>query len=414
MTKELFQTPDAPLPPTGELAGRRILLGVSGGIAAYKAAELVRLLIKAGAQVQVAMTAAATHFVTPVTFQALSGQPVFVDQWDARVDNNMAHIDLSRQADAILVAPASADLLAKIAQGRADDLLSTLILARNCPLLVAPAMNRQMWENPATRRNATQLAEDGVVLLGPDAGPQACGEVGDGRMWEPEALKEALVGFFQPKRLAGRRVLLTAGPTYEAIDPVRGITNLSSGRMGYALARACQQAGAQVTLVSGPTDLPCPLGVERIGAASAREMREAVLARVGETQVFIAVAAVADYRPEQAAPQKIKKTADSLTLTLVKNPDILAEVAALPAPPFCVGFAAESENLAAYAEAKRQKKRLPLVVGNLFSDAFGGAENKVVLFDADGAHPLAPASKARLATQIVAHLAGLLAAPVRI
>lgn len=414
MTNELFQTPAASLSPIGELTGRRILLGVSGGIAAYKAAELVRLLIKAGAQVQVAMTAAATHFVTPVTFQALSGQPVFVDQWDARVDNNMAHIDLSRQADAILVAPASADLLAKIAQGRADDLLSTLILARNCPLLVAPAMNRQMWENPATRRNAAQLAEDGVVLLGPDAGPQACGEVGDGRMWEPEALKEALVGFFHPKHLAGRRVLLTAGPTYEAIDPVRGITNLSSGRMGYALARACQQAGAQVTLVSGPTNLPCPLGVERIAAGSAREMREAVLARVGEAQVFIAVAAVADYRPEQAAPQKIKKTAESLTLNLVKNPDILAEVAALPGAPFCVGFAAESENLEAYAEAKRQKKRLPLVVGNLFSDAFGGEENKVVLFDGDGAHPLAPASKARLAAQIVAHLAGLLAAPVRI
>ncbi len=388
-----------------ELLGKKILLGVTGGIAAYKAAELTRLLQKQGATVQVAMTEAATHFVGAVTFQALSGQPVFTDQWDARMANNMAHIDLSREADAVLVAPASADFLAKVAHGQADDLLTTLVLARDCPLLVAPAMNRQMWENPATQRNAATLAADGITLLGPACGDQACGEVGAGRMLEPAEIVEDLIAFFQAKPLAGKRVLLTAGPTFEALDPVRGITNLSSGKMGYALARACAQAGAAVTLVSGPTGLACPRGVLRVEVTAALEMQREVLARAGESDVFIGVAAVADYRPAAPSAQKIKKNAAAMTVELVKNPDILAEVAALPRPPFCVGFAAESHDLATYAEGKRVNKKLPLVVGNLISDGFGGEDNTVVLFDAAGAHPLATASKTEVARSIVAAIA---------
>lgn len=388
-----------------ELLGKKILLGVSGGIAAYKAAELTRLLQKQGASVQVAMTEAATHFVGPVTFQALSGQPVFTDQWDSRMANNMAHIDLSRSADAILVAPASADFLAKVAHGQADDLLTTLVLARDCPLLAAPAMNRQMWENPATRRNAATLAADGITLLGPGCGDQACGESGAGRMLEPEEIVEDLIAFFQPKLLAGKRVLLTAGPTFEALDPVRGITNLSSGKMGYALARACAQAGAAVTLVSGPTGLACPRGVSRVDVTAALEMHREVLARAESSDIFIGVAAVADYRPAAPAERKIKKDAAGMAVELVKNPDILAEVAALPRPPFCVGFAAESHDLATYAEGKRVNKKLPLVVGNLIGDGFGGEDNTVVLFDAAGAHPLATASKTEVARSIVAAIA---------
>lgn len=391
-----------------ELLGKKILLGVTGGIAAYKAAELTRLLQKQGATVQVAMTEAATHFVGAVTFQALSGQPVFTDQWDARMANNMAHIDLSREADAVLVAPASADFLAKVAHGQADDLLTTLVLARDCPLLVAPAMNRQMWENPATQRNAATLAADGITLLGPACGDQACGEVGAGRMLEPAEIVEDLIAFFQAKPLAGKRVLLTAGPTFEALDPVRGITNLSTGKMGYALARACAQAGAAVTLVSGPTGLACPRGVLRVDVTAAQEMQREVLARAGESDVFIGVAAVADYRPAAPSAQKIKKNAAAMTVELVKNPDILAEVAALPRPPFCVGFAAESHDLATYAEGKRVNKKLPLVVGNLISDGFGGEDNTVVLFDAAGAHPLATASKTEVARSIVAAIAARL------
>ena len=391
-----------------ELLGKKILLGVTGGIAAYKAAELTRLLQKQGATVQVAMTEAATHFVGAVTFQALSGQPVFTDQWDARMANNMAHIDLSREADAVLVAPASADFLAKVAHGQADDLLTTLVLARDCPLLVAPAMNRQMWENPATQRNAATLAADGITLLGPACGDQACGEVGAGRMLEPAEIVEDLIAFFQAKPLAGKRVLLTAGPTFEALDPVRGITNLSTGKMGYALARACAQAGAAVTLVSGPTGLACPRGVLRVEVSAALEMQREVLARAGESDVFIGVAAVADYRPAAPSAQKIKKNAAAMTVELVKNPDILAEVAALPRPPFCVGFAAESHDLATYAEGKRVNKKLPLVVGNLISDGFGGEDNTVVLFDAAGAHPLATASKTEVARSIVAAIAARL------
>lgn len=400
----------------GELSGKRVVLGVSGGIAAYKSAELVRLLNKAGAEVHVVLTEGGARFVTAVTFQALSGHPVWTDLWDARMPDNMAHIDLSRGADAILVAPASADFLAKLAQGRADDLLTTLCLARPtegiddkpCRLAVAPAMNRQMWENPATRRNMDLLRGDGVAVFGPASGEQACGEVGLGRMLEPEDILEDLIALFQDKPLAGKKLLLTAGPTFEAIDPVRGITNSSSGRMGYALARAAHQAGAQVVLVSGPAALPVPRGVRRISVLSALQMRQAVMTEVADTDIFIGVAAVADYRPAQAAEHKIKKSGDTLNIELTPNPDILAEVASLPRRPFCIGFAAESRNLSEYAEGKRQAKKLEMVVGNLVQHGLGGEDNTVVLFDAVGAHPLPTASKSEVARGIIAHLARLL------
>ena len=392
-----------------ELQGKHIALGVTGGIAAYKAAELVRLLIKQGASVQVAMTEAATRFVTPVTFQALSGKPVFSDQWDARFANNMAHIDLSREADALLVAPASANFLARIAHGLADDLLTTLVLARDCPLLVAPAMNRQMWENPATQRNIALLRRDGVAILGPGCGEQACGETGAGRMIEPEALVTELIAHFQPKLLAGKHVLITAGPTFEAIDPVRGITNRSTGKMGYAIARAAREAGAHVTLVSGPVSLPCPQGVVRIDVSSALQMRDAVQNHAENSDVFVAVAAVADYRPATSAAQKIKKDGNAPSpIELLLNPDILAEVAALPQPPLCVGFAAESQNLHEYAEIKRRTKKIPLIVGNLIQHGFGGDSSTLILFDDNGQQPLPPAPKIELARQLVARIATLL------
>ncbi|GAB2903625.1 bifunctional phosphopantothenoylcysteine decarboxylase/phosphopantothenate--cysteine ligase CoaBC [Uliginosibacterium flavum] len=391
-----------------ELSGKTIVLGVSGGIAAYKAAELTRLLIKAGARVHVVMTENGARFVTPTTFQALSGNPVWTDAWDDRRPNNMSHIDLTRAADALLIAPATANTLAKIAHGIADDLLSTLTLARDCPLLVAPAMNKQMWSNPATQRNVAQLRADGVSIIGPDAGEQACGEVGEGRMSEPEAIREALIAFFQPKPLSGKTVLMTAGPTYEPIDPVRGITNISSGKMGYALARALVMAGAKVQLVSGPVALPTPQGVERIDVHTAREMHRAVMLRAAKADVFVGVAAVADYRSVEVAIDKIKKAGEGLTIELTRNPDILAEVASLPAAPFCVGFAAESQNLDVYASGKLAAKRLKLVVGNLVQDGMGGDTNQVVLFDADGSHPLPRASKTEVAAGIVAHLARML------
>lgn len=392
---------------SGDLQGKRIVLGVTGGVAAYKVCELARLLGKAGASVDVVMTAAGTRFVAPLTFQALTGRPVHTSLWDAPQENGMAHIDLTRGADAVLVAPATADFIARLAHGFADDLLSSLCLARDCPLLVAPAMNRQMWENPATQRNLAQLREDGVAVLGPAAGEQACGEVGEGRMLEAAELLDALIAFYQPKLLAGKRVLLTAGPTYEALDPVRGLTNISSGKMGYALARACAEAGASVTLVSGPVCLPTPAGVTRIDAQSALQMRDAVLAAL-PTEVFIGVAAVADYRPASAAEHKIKKGTGNLTLELAANPDILAEIAARPDVPFCVGFAAESRNLAEYAEGKRKAKRLPLVVGNLVQDGMGGDANVVTLFDAAGAHALLPGDKLTLARAIVRHIAEMM------
>src|SRR3990167_1525531 len=322
---------------------KRILLGITGGIAAYKAAELLRLLMKQGMEVQVAMTEAACHFITPTTMQGLSGKPVFTDQWDAKVANGMAHINLSRAADAIVIAPATADFIAKLAHGLADDLLSTLCLARNCPLIVAPAMNREMWQNAATQRNIAQLLADGVQVLGQDCGVQACGEEGMGRMLEAERLAQDIAAFFQPKRFLGKRILITAGPTYEAIDAVRGITNRSSGKMGYAIAQAALEQGAEVVLVSGPTALAKPYGAQGVDVVSAAQMFEAVKQQVGDCDIFIGVAAVADYRITQPSAQKIKKRAATITLELVPNPDILAYVASLPNPPFCVGFAAESE-----------------------------------------------------------------------
>ena len=392
-----------------ELSGKRITLGVTGGIAAYKAAELVRLLVKLGANVKVVMTEAATRFVTPVTFQALSGNLVFADQWDPRIANNMPHIELSREADLILVAPASADFLAKLTHGLADDLLSTLALARNCPLLVAPAMNLQMWNNPATQRNVATLRGDGITLLGPASGEQACGETGQGRMIEPEEIVEDLVAHFQPKRLAGKRVLMTAGPTFEAIDPVRGITNLSSGKMGFALARAARESGAEVTLVCGPVSQTTPRGVTRINVTGALEMHAEVMRRAAGQDVFIGVAAVADYRPANPSVEKIKKDGSAAPqIELVQNPDILAEVAALPEPPFCVGFAAESQNLTAYAQKKRIAKKIPLIVGNLIQDGFGGDDNKLALFDDTGETRLPPAAKIELARALIAHIAKML------
>ena len=391
-----------------ELLGKRIVLGVTGGIAAYKAAELVRLLGKQGANVQVAMTEGASHFVTATTFQALSGQPVYTDQWDARMPNAMAHIDLSRSADLILVAPASADFLARIAHGMADDLLATMVLARDCPLLLAPAMNRQMWENPATQRNAVQLQADGVHILGPASGEQACGEVGAGRMLEPEEILEEVIAFFTPKLLAGKKVLITAGPTFEAIDPVRGITNLSSGRMGYAVARAARQAGAEVTLVSGPVGFSAPQGVARVNVRSGLDMHAEVMVRAAAADIFIGVAAVADYRVANAAEHKLKKDSGGIPpIELIENPDILAEVAAMAGGPFCVGFAAESQNLEAYAQTKRRKKNIPLIAGNLIQDGFGGDNNRLVLFDDAGVHPLTPAPKSVLARQLIEHIATL-------
>jgi phosphopantothenoylcysteine decarboxylase/phosphopantothenate--cysteine ligase len=382
-----------------------LVLGLTGGIAAYKSAELLRLLMKQGCTVQVAMTEAACHFITPTTMQGLSGKPVYTDQWDTRAPNSMAHINLSREADAIVIAPASADFIAKLAHGMADDLLSTLCLARNCPLLIAPAMNREMWENKATQRNITQLIADGVQVLGPDSGIQACGEEGLGRMLEPEQLAQHITASFQPKLLSGKKVLITAGPTYEAIDAVRGITNSSSGKMGYAIARAAAEAGAQVTLVSGPTALSTPLSTQRINVQSAAQMYSAVMQSVADCEIFISVAAVADYRVAQQSVQKIKKSSATLTLELVPNPDILAQVASLPNPPYCVGFAAESENLAEYAEKKRREKRLPLLVGNIAQNAIGSDDNELILFDKDGEHPLPRADKLTLARQLIQQIA---------
>lgn len=388
------------------MPSRRILLGVTGGVAAYKAAELTRLLVKAGHIVEVVMTEAATRFVAPVTFQALSGNAVYSDIWDPRPDNAMAHIELSRRADLFLIAPATADCIFKLAHGACDDLISTLAAARTCPLAVAPAMNRQMWENPANLRNIAQLQADGVTVLGPGVGEQACGEIGLGRMLEPEQLQDLIEGVFTPKTLEGKRVLLTAGPTFEPIDPVRGITNISSGKMGYALAQACRDAGAEVTLVSGPTALACPAGITRIEVTTAEQMHTMVMAEVGDADMFIAVAAVADYRVTQRQEHKIKKDKVGVpVLELTENPDILASVAALPKPPYCVGFAAESQNLLEYATAKRVKKNIPLIVANLAQNAMGADVNEVVLVDESGHHPLPALPKRELAALIVRELA---------
>ena len=426
------------------LYGRHLVLGISGGIAGYKAADLSRKLQKAGATVQVVMSEAATRFVTPVTFQALTGRPVFSDQWDPRFGNNMAHIDLSRGADAILIAPASADLIAKLALGLADELLPLLCLARQCPLLLAPAMNLQMWLAPATQRHVEQLRRDGVIVLGPGNGDQACGETGDGRMLEAEELLEETIAFFQPKVLAGKRVLITAGPTFEPIDPVRGISNLSSGKMGFAIARAARHAGAHVCLVAGPTALATPAGVQRQNVQTAQQMFDAVMGLLGVNNgsvigseadgsktghskavgskasgsmparargksnllsfdVFIAVAAVADWRVANYSEQKIKKAGTKMApqLSFALNPDILASVAQLPQPPYCVGFAAESENLAGNAADKRKRKGIPLLVANIGHQTFGRDDNELLLVDAKGSSRLPRASKSILAQQLI-------------
>ncbi len=401
-----------------DLAGKHIVLGLSGGIACYKAAELCRSLIKEGATVQVVMTEAAEQFITPVTMQALSGRPVFSSQWDARtsggVDNNMPHINLSREADAILVAPASADFMAKLLHGRADELLSLMCLARprdQVPLILAPAMNREMWSHPATQRNVTQLRADGTTVLDVGVGDQACGETGDGRMLEPEELLYELVRFFSPKPLAGQQVLVSAGPTFEAIDPVRGLTNLSSGKMGFAIARAAHEAGAQVTLVAGPVSLPTPRGVGRINVKSALNMQKTLNVLSQSASVFVSAAAVADWRPVQAAEQKIKKdgSGEVPTLSFVENPDILAGIAASARAQngalYCVGFAAESQDLLAQAQSKRVRKGVPLLVGNIGPDTFGQDDNALLLVDEHGVTELPRADKLVLARQLVAEIA---------
>lgn len=397
-----------------ELAGKHIVLGLSGGIACYKAAELCRALIKEGATVQVVMTEAAEQFITTVTMQALSNRPVYGSQWDSREPNNMPHINLSREADAILIAPCSADFMAKLLHGRADELLSLMCLARpidKVPLLLAPAMNREMWAHPATQRNMAQLTADGATILGVGSGFQACGETGDGRMLEPPELLEDLIAFFQPKPLAGKRVLVTAGPTFEAIDPVRGITNLSSGKMGFAIARAAREAGAQVTLVAGPVSLPTPRGVNRINVTSARDMLAATEPQAGGADIFIATAAVADWRTANASDEKIKKDGSGRPpeLAFTENPDILATLArserARSGALFCVGFAAESHDLAAHAQAKRARKGVPLLVGNIGPATFGADDNALLLVDAQGTQDVPRASKRELARILINEIA---------
>lgn len=393
-----------------DLQGRHIVLGLSGGIACYKSAELARGLIRAGATVQVVMSESAEQFITAVTMQALTNRHVYTSQWDTREPNAMAHINLTRNADAVLIAPASADLMAKLVQGRADELLSLMCLARpieRCPLLLAPAMNREMWAHPATQRNVAQLKADGTTILGPGNGDQACGEIGDGRMLEADELVAELTAFFVPKNLRGQRLLITAGPTFEPIDPVRGITNLSSGKMGFAIARAAQEAGAEVTLVAGPVHLPTPRGVRRIDVQTAQQMYDAVVPQAAQHSVFVATAAVADWRPASLSDQKIKKNGNKVapTFELTENPDILAAVAKLPKRPYCVGFAAESHDLLKHAREKLERKNVPLVVGNLGPATFGRDDNQLILVDAQGHRELPRADKLSLARALVNEIA---------
>ena len=390
------------------LANKKIVLGISGGIAAYKSAELVRALIQEGAEVQVVMSESAMQFITPVTMQALSGKPVYSSQWDARITNNMAHIELSRGADAILIAPASADLMAKLSLGLADDLLTTMCLARDCPLLIAPAMNLQMWGHSATQRSLKRLEDDGVIVLGPGSGDQACGEVGMGRMLEPSELCEQLVAFFQPQVLSGKRVLITAGPTFEAIDPVRGITNRSSGKMGFAIAQAAVEAGAEVHLIAGPCDLPTPLQstgrIKRTNVITGEEMHRVTLASAN-CDVFFAVAAVADWTIANRASQKIKRQEQSgLHLEFRSNPDILLDMAKLAkrtSRPYCVGFAAETDRLGKHSKEKRIRKGIPMIVGNIGPATFGLDTNEILVVDDQGSQNLGRASKLELARKLI-------------
>lgn len=391
-----------------QLSGKKIVLGLTGGIACYKSAEFARALIRDGASVQVVMTDGAARFITPLTMQSLTGYPVHTDQWEAPPENMIPHIDLTRGADAIVIAPCTANVMAKLANGIANDLLSSMCLARqsHVPFMVAPAMNVEMWQNAATQRNVAQLKADGVGILGPAAGYQACGDTGMGRMLEPHELLEEVIAAFQPKVLAGKRVLITAGPTFEPIDPVRGITNRSSGKMGYAVARAARQAGAKVHLVSGPTALATPYGVMRYDVMTAVQMHETVMSLVSGQDIFIAVAAVADWRVANASSQKLKKDGTGMpVLAFEENPDILASVAQLDHRPYCVGFAAESENLLQYGEEKRLRKKIPLLVGNIGHETFGLDENELVLFDEKGHTRLPRADKQSLARELVQAIA---------
>lgn len=387
---------------------KRLLFGVTGGIAAYKAAETARLLTQQGIDVTTVMTESACQFVGPITFQSLTGNPVYTDLWENSTTQSMMHINLSRMVDLILIAPASADIIAKLANGIADDLLTTLCLARDCPLLIAPAMNRQMWENPATQRNISILRQDGVIIAGPSSGIQACGETGMGRMLEPSELLETVHATFYPEKLLpGIRVLITAGPTFEAIDPVRGITNRSSGKMGYAIAQAATESGATVTLISGATCLPPPAVDQFVSVISAEEMLQAVQAAIPQTDIFISVAAIADYRTIKTEPLKLKKTGKNIILELTPNPDILLSVSNLPHPPFCVGFAAETDHLEQNAQAKRRKKHLPLLIANLAQDAIGADESELLMFDDAGKHSLPKATKITQARRIIQHISTL-------
>ncbi|NLY64154.1 MAG: bifunctional phosphopantothenoylcysteine decarboxylase/phosphopantothenate--cysteine ligase CoaBC [Alcaligenaceae bacterium] len=390
-----------------DLSGKRIVLGITGGIACYKAAELTRRLMDHGASITVVMTHAATQFITPTTFQALSGNPVYTETLDARMDNSMAHINLSRQADAIIIVPASADFIAKLCHGMADDLLSTLCLAKgNCPLIVVPAMNREMWSHPATQRNIQQLRQDKAAVWGPGNGSQACGETGDGRMLEPHEIVSETIAFFQEKVLAGKKVLITAGPTEEPIDPVRMITNRSSGKMGYAIAQAAREAGAQVTLISGPTALETPYDVQTVSVRTARQMYDQVMHYANRSDIFISVAAVADWYVSNFQSNKIKKTANTgMDLQFAPNPDILASVAALENGPWCVGFAAETENLLEFAESKRQRKNIPLLVGNLAQDVMNADATTMIFFDENGHQSLPVLPKLAASRQLIRHIA---------
>ena len=391
-----------------ELNGKRILLGVTGGIAAYKAAELVRLLKKNGADVRAVMTDSGAQFVSPVTLQALSGNPVHTSMWDQSIPNGMPHIELSRDCDLILVAPATADFIAKLAAGRANDLLSTLCLARDCVLMIAPAMNRQMWENPSTQRNIKTLLADGVHLVGPDSGEQACGELGVGRMSEPSLIANEIVSWLQPKLLQNKNVIVTAGPTYEAIDAVRGITNASSGKMGYAVAQAAIDAGANVTLISGKTNLNPPTKARFISIISAQDMFDAVINEVDHSDIFISVAAVADFKVRNPSEHKIKKSQQKLSIEFDETPDILKSVASRKNRPFCVGFAAESQNVEEYARKKRIEKGIPLIAANLVTEALNSDDNSLVLIDEHGTKTLASSSKLEQARQLMMHISGLI------
>ncbi len=383
---------------------KKILLGVTGGIAAYKSAELIRLIIKSGAEVRVVMTTAATEFVQPLTYQALSGHRVYTDIFDAEADSAMDHIELARWADLMIVAPASADFIAKMRNGYADNLLLTLCLASKQPVAIAPAMNQQMYANRATQDNIKQLASRAVLIWGPDDGEQACGDTGPGRMLEPTELFERVAEYLSPGKLDGKNVLITAGPTREPIDPVRYISNRSTGRMGYALAQAAHQAGAGVTLVSGPVNLDAPAGVERISVSSAIEMRDAVIERVAKVDIFIACAAVSDYRVEQVAAQKIKKTTQKIKLELIPNPDIVSEVTRLKNKPFTLGFAAETEKLEQHAVEKLQRKNLDMIAANRVAAEQTGFEsdtNELTVIWPDGQRLLTLNDKNEIAKQLI-------------